>query len=306
MKPLSVYCIQTFRQLKCITSQLSSLAFMQWEKIQMSEFMFCDSAAISSVPGSHTVSFCNLGQATSSLTLPSVKNFPSLHLLFYPSSLYCKHYPTYLCSAHQWRKVAPGSPWALVELRGNIWAIKTCHFLISAYSPLTCPLDVFQSFAKVETKALIRMYLLSLSLATGSRNKELSVLKDWEQMLCQWGARLQRENWSHELPGSYCKEWNSVYSLQHSLSRFLPAGVLRIGGRTQKTHFLPSPCVSHVELLWDTFLLLVPEALPPARHLQVQIKEGEGGILPKGLSLHPQRGYTMWDTMRYLLHLCHW
>lgn len=44
-------------------SQMSSLAFMQWEKIQMSKLMFYDSADIISVSGSHMTPFYNLGQA---------------------------------------------------------------------------------------------------------------------------------------------------------------------------------------------------------------------------------------------------
>lgn len=78
------------------------------------------------------------------------------------------------------------------------------------------------------------------------------------------------------------------------LSHFLPARVLCIGGRIQKTRFLASPCVSCLELLGDTFCPIgfAPEVLPPIRNSQVQVKEGEVEILSKELSLEPRRCYN--------------
>lgn len=62
-----------------------------------------------------------------------------------------------------------------------------------------------------------------------------------------------------------------------------------------RKHFLASPRVSCLELLENTFFFctgFAPEVLPPVRHLQVQIKEEEGEILPKELSLEPGKGYN--------------
>lgn len=104
---------------------------------------------------------------------------------------------------------------------------------------------------QLETRAVIRMYLQSSSLASGFTNMVFSVLKDWAQMPCQWGTGLQRENWNHELPACYCKKWTSLFHCK-ILSHFLPARVVCTDGQNPGN---ANPCLamSCLQLIGKTF-----------------------------------------------------
>lgn len=143
--------------------------------------------------------------------------------------------------------------------------------------------------AKLETKAVIRMYLPSCSLDSGSTNMVFSVLKDWTQMPCQWGTGLQRENWSHELPGCYCKKRASLFHCNIlCLIFFLPEWFAQMG-RTQGTQILASPCVYSYYEKFSFPLGFAAEILPHVRDSQVQ-------ILPKELSLEDGSSYSVFNT----------
>lgn len=154
------------------------------------------------------------------------------------------------------------------------------------------------NIAKLEMKALIRMYLLSCGLARGSTNRELSVLKTEHRCHASREQGCKRRVGAMSCLAVTVKSDLFIHCNILCLIFFLPEWCVYRWAEPRKHNSLP--CYVMLTVIGEHFFSLLDLylrfCLPPVRDSQVQIKEGKGEILSEELPLEVSKSYNTCNT----------